>query len=420
LKFLIISEGGDGLGLALRLKAEGNEVKIWLRDTEVEKRGEGLIEHAEDASFGQVVIADCTGAGVLMDSIRNSGGSVIGGSALHDRLESDRAFATGVMTNAGIKTPKAKSFDNWEDAIAFINSVESDTRLVFKPEGKLSGVVPSQVTSNNEELLENIEHYKTLVGANKPEFTLQEFVEGVAVSTEGWFTGREWLTPFNHTIERKQFMNDDVGPSGGCTGNLVWNCDVDDPLVLELAKITPFLIEHDYRGPIDLNCVINEENIYGLEFTPRFGYDALPTFLCGLYNGHIGYLLSALASGNEVSELETLDGFAGGVRLSVPPWPSEKFHAEENVPIKGLSEASLADWFYAYDIKKTDDGLATSGGYGITGVVNGYGSTIEEAFGEAYKRVKRIKISDLQYRTDLSEVCLKDFKKIKKYAMEYA
>src|SRR5260370_30432194 len=176
-------------------------------------------------------------------------------------------------------------------------------------------------------------------------------------------------------------MNDDIGSSGGCTGNLVWNCDVDDPLVLELAKITPFLIEHDYRGPIDLNCVVNEENIYGLEFTPRFGYDAFPTFLCGLYHGHIGYLLSALSSGNEISELETLDGFAGGVRLSLPPWPSEKFHAEENVPIKGLKDSDLEDWFYAYDIKKTDDALTTSGGYGITGVVNGFGSSIEEAFG---------------------------------------
>ena len=59
-----------------------------------------------------------------------------------------------------------------------------------------------------------------------------------------------------------------------------------------------------------------------------------------------------------------------------------------------------------------DDKLSTSGGYGIVGVMNGWGDTIEEAFGEAYKRVKRAKITDVQYRTDLEEVCTKDYKRL--------
>lgn len=416
MKFLIISEGGDGVGLACRLKAEGNNVKIWIRDTEAEKRGEGLVEHAKDASFGEVVIADCTGAGVILDSIRNNGGSVVGGSALCDRLESDREFATGVMRKAGIKVPNAKSFNDWESAASFIESVGRDTRLVFKPEGKLSGVVPSQVTDNNDELLDNIEHYKTLVGSAEPEFTLQEFIEGVAVSTEGWFNGKNWVLPFNHTIERKQFLNGDLGPSGGCVGNVVWPCGEDDQLVQEgLIKITEFLQEHEYKGAIDLNSVVNEEGVWGLEFTPRFGYDAFPTFLCGLYEGHIGYFLSALATGQDIEEMEVKDGFAAGVRLSLPPWPSEKFHAEEGVPIKGLKEDDLGNWFYAYDVEKLGDSLVTCGGYGITGVVNGYGSSVGEAFAKAYERVKRIKISDLQYRTDLFEVCHKDYIELENY-----
>lgn len=415
MKFLIISEGGDGVGLACRLKAEGNQVKIWIRDTEAEKRGEGLVEHAKDASFGEVVIADCTGAGVVLDTIRNAGGLVVGGSALCDRLESDREFATGVMKDAGIRVPKAKSFNSWDDAVAFIEEVGGDTRLVFKPEGKLSGVVPSQVTEDNGELLKNIEHYKTLVGANEPEFTLQEFIEGVAVSTEGWFNGRNWVLPFNHTIERKQFLNGDLGPSGGCVGNVVWPCREDDPLVQEgLIKITKFLEEHEYKGAIDLNAVVNKEGIWGLEFTPRCGYDAFPTLLCGLYTGHIGYFLSAIASGQDIEEMEVEDGFAAGVRISVPPWPSEKFHAEEGVPIKGLKEDDLGDWFYAYDVEKRDSSLFTCGGYGITGVANGFGFSVGEAFAQAYKRVKRIKISDMQYRTDLFEVCHKDYRELQR------
>lgn len=409
MKFLIISEGGDGIGLATRLKAEGHEVKIWLRDHEVEHRGDGFVDKAEDASFGEVVVADCTGAGAILDTIRNSGGFVIGGSALHDRLESDRSFATQVMKQAGIKVPMAKSFHDWEQAIDFVRAHE-ETRFVFKPEGVCSGVIPSQVTHDNEELLENIEHYKTLIGAREPEFTLQEFVEGTAISTEGWFDGHEWLLPFNHTIERKQFLNGDLGPSGGCTGNVVWPCGPDDFVVKELVKITDFLQEHDYRGPIDLNAVVNDEGVYALEFTPRFGYDAFPTYLYGLYAGNFGYLLDGIARGSFADTMEVLNGFSAGVRISLPPWPCEKFHAEEGVPIRGLRDIDLAESFYAYDVKKSDDRFVSCGGYGIIGVVNGFGNNVGEAFAQAYRRVEKIKLNDMQYRTDLYEQCYKDYR----------
>jgi phosphoribosylamine-glycine ligase len=83
-----------------------------------------------------------------------------------------------------------------------------------------------------------------------------------------------------------------------------------------------------------------------------------------------------------------------------------------------LKEKDLSDFFYAYDIEKRDDSLVTCGGYGICGVVNGFGSSVTEAYEEAYKRTKRIKISDLQYRTDLASVCSKDYNKIRRYAME--
>ncbi len=106
--------------------------------------------------------------------------------------------------------------------------------------------------------------------------------------------------------------------------------------------------------------------------------------------------------------MDVASGFGAGVRLSIPPWPSEKFHAEEGVPIRGLSIEDLHDFFYPYDVKSSD-GLFSSGGYGIVGVCNASGGTIQEAFAKAYKRLEKNKISDGQYRTDLAKVCLKDY-----------
>lgn len=415
MRFCILSQGGDGLGLALRLKAEGNSVRFFVRETDGESRGKGIIDTTDDPNWGAIIVADCTGMGLLCDTLSEHGAKVVGGSSLMDRLETDRTFANQVMQSCGIQTPRSQSFNDWDTAIEFIKN--SEVRLVFKPEGPLSGVVPSYCPSDNEELLESVSHFQTLVGATKPEFTLQEFIEGTAISTEVWCDGDRLIYPTNHTVEKKHFMDGDVGPSGGCTGNLVWLCDDSDPIVRKtVLRLEGFLRTHQYRGAIDVNAVVNDEGVYGLEFTPRFGYDAFPTFLYSLYVGEFGELLYNLAHGNGPDEMQVADLFGAGVRLSIPPWPSEKFNAEEGVPIRGLDVKDLVTDFYPYDVQLQDGKLSTSGGYGIVGVMNANGKSAKESFENAYKKLKRVKVTDGQFRNDLAETCIKDYRRLRRLA----
>jgi phosphoribosylamine--glycine ligase len=399
------------VGLAIRLKAEGNEVRIFIKESEAEDRGKGLVEHTDEPSWGETVVADCTGMGVLCDKLREHGAHVVYGSALADRLESDRTFSSEVMREAGIQIPEDQSFDDWDAAVEFIKQAEG--KLVFKPEGRLSGVVPSYCPSDNEELLEAIDHFKALCGPSKPEFTLQQFIEGTCISTECFFDGQKFIRPFNHTIERKHFMNGDIGPSGGCTGNVVWFADDSDPIVKEtVLKLEPFLREHDYRGSIDVNAVVNEEGVWGLEFTPRMGWDSLPTFLCSLYEGDFGSLLYSMARGEAPELMDVREGFGAGIRVSLPPWPTEKFAAEEDVPIRGLKEEDFITDFYPYEVKSEDGKLLTSGGCGIIGVMNASGDSVGEAFAHAYQKLAKVKIPDMQFRTDLAKVCQSDYRKL--------
>jgi phosphoribosylamine-glycine ligase len=301
---------------------------------------------------------------------------------------------------------------SFEDAAKAIEKLGGESgRVALKPEGRFSGVIPSYVSYDGPDAMKMLEHFKTLLGGEEVELVIQEYIKGVAVSTEGWFNGEDWCAGmFNHTLERKQFLNDDLGPSGGCTGNLVWSCTADDPLVEELLlPLTELLREKVYRGAIDVNAVVNEEGCYALEFTPRMGYDAFPTLLTALCDFDFGVLLDSLARGHACSE--TLrPGFAAGVRVTIPPWPSEEFHAKDRVPIAGLSSASRK-MFYPQDVQLNADGeLESSGGYGILGVVNGYGETIEEAFEQAYKICWKLRVPNIQFRTDLAEVTLKDFR----------
>lgn len=407
MKFLIISESGDGIGIAQRLKEEGNQVSVWIRDDEASKRGDFIVDKIHRWNFSvddsTVVVADCTGSGVLCDALRRGGQPVIGGSLIADRLEADRSFATQVMNEAGVNTPQSKSFDNWDEAITFAS--EHEEQLVFKPEGDLSGVVSSVVSHDREELIELLQAAKAKGFKQKPEFTLQEFIEGTCVSTECWFDGYDFVDEMtNHTLERKQFMNDDLGPSGGCTGNVVWACSGCEICDATVYKLKSFLRHSEYIGPIDVNAVVSKEGIYALEFTPRFGYDATPTLLFELLDGDIGELLSA-----KRGRLRT--GFAAGVKLSIPPWPSEEHHAEVGIPIRGINRSG-DEHFYIYDVMEDYETkkLCSSGGYGILGVALGYGDNIGEAFANAYQFCKRLRVPNLQYRTDLTSVFQRDFR----------
>src|SRR6266478_1062667 len=413
-KFLLISGGGDGLGLALRLRMEGNDVAVWIREGRAKSNYDGLLAKPKkwdeflDAST--IVIFDSSGGGRTADRLRARGHFVFAGSTFADSLELDRAVALDFMSQAGIRTPESKTFRSWEKAKAYVK--ERDSRLVFKASGDTGNYLGSYVSYDAQDLIEMLDHFAEVTsGKGKPEFILQDFVEGTEISTEGWFNGREFMQPWNHTLERKQLMNDGLGPSGGCAGNLVW-CEREINHVIEtgIARMAPILADHEYVGPIDLNSVVNEDGVWGLEFTPRFGYDALPALL-ELVEGGIGPTIAAMARLEFPTELPLANRKAAGLRVSIPPYPSEHFHPDEGIPVRGLTREDR-DHLYFFDVKLNDaNHLVSTNAFGAIVTVTGSGEGITDAFVGPMEIAKRAKIPQKQYRTDLVNVFIREWAK---------
>jgi len=179
-----------------------------------------------------------------------------------------------------------------------------------------------------------------------------------------------------------------------------------------LTKLTEVLREHRYVGPIDINCVVNEDGVYGLEFTPRFGYDAFPTLLHSLVDFDFGSFIVDLSHGGD-SSCRLVPGFAAGVRLSIPPWPNEKFHNEDCVPLRGFDDEARS-YFYPYGVMEVNEELQSSHGVGVLGVMNYEGRSIGQAFACVYHQIEKLKIPNLQYRTDLTKQCLKDYRELRR------
>lgn len=412
-KFLFMSGAGDGCGIAFHLRQEGHDVSIWIREGTSKRNFDGLLrkvtrwENALDRDT--IVVFDSTGGGKTADRLRAKGHHVVAGSTVADNLELDRTLGLAVMEEVGIKVPHTETFTNWERAKSFVRSM-SDVRWVFKPSGDMGPRVGSYVSYDTTDMLEMLDYF-AVQAKGSVEFVLQEFKEGVCISTEGWFNGREFVRPFNHTIEKKAVLNDNLGPSAGCAGNVVWAA-TDNHIIREgIALMEGYLADAEFVGPIDLNAVVNKEGVWGLEWTPRFGYDATPTLFQEVFDEPVGEFLAAMAHGDHPKDMKLKLGFGGGVHVSIPPYPSEEFHGPADIPIRGW-ERKDREHLYFFDVYLDErNQLMSAPAYGNIAITLGWGMSIEDSLKGPYELADHARIPDKQYRTDLCCELQKDYGK---------
>lgn len=399
MRILLVSKDGDGAWFVWLLIHEGHKVD-WVCQSERDRDTlKGLIPapiSKTNPSAYDLVVFDTSGLGEMADAARALT-PTIGASVLADRLEHDRVYGIEVMEQAGIKVPKWESFTSPAEAISFLK--KNNRRYVLKPIGE----APSDATYVSKSGEDMVHFIETRLDSKVKSFVLQEFVAGTEVSTEAWWTGTEWAA-LNHTIELKKFMNDDVGPNTGCAANVVWMPERENAIFQQgLKKIAPLLVEAKFVGMIDLNTIATEGELYGLEWTPRFGYEGTCN-LTRLLPIPFGDFLSAVARGESPALTTPEAAFSATVRLSVPPYPSAEFSKRKiRVPIAGVEIEELED-FVLYDVMLEDKELVTSGTYNVVGSPIGIGETIQGALGECESAISRLDIPNLQYRTDALKI----------------
>lgn len=419
MKFFMMSKCGEGLGLLLRLQQEGNQVRAYIHEQEYYSAYDGMLKKEKTCNpeKDEIVIMDSSGSGREADSYRKRGLKVFSGSSFADRLENDRKYGLDFMRKCGIKVPETHEFKKFSDGYKFLKE-NSEERYVFKPSGDL----PSKLTyvgKDSEDLISYMRYVEKYYGKNIDDFVLQCFVEGTIVSSEFWCGLSGFIHPGNQTVEVKKFLNDDLGPSTGCSGNLVWYCSDSQILKQGIEKAEKELVKEGFVGPIDLNAIFNEDGVFGLEWTPRFGLDAMPTLL-QIIDGDVGKLISDIVN-DQADVFPYKDEFAGGVRLTIPPYPietktSKQIKTVENVsPSYGLPicmPQEYEDSYYYYEVKLEEGQLIHSDGTGVIAVVSCSDKDCEEAIQDCYDILDEVKIPDKQYRTDLVEVLSDMYKEV--------
>lgn len=418
MKFLFLTIFSESTSLMQTLMAEGHKVKCFIRDGRYRDVGQGIIPHVQNwqnhLRWADVVVIDDLGFGKDADRLRASGFLVVGGNGFGDRVEDDREFGQKIMSQAGIKMPPAWRFKNFQTAANFVNKQKK--RFVVKVSDPFRRYL-SYVGRNEkgEDVIEMLKHYALAWPRGKKiDFVLQEYASGVEMAAGAFFNGADFVYPVNVTFEHKRFLTGDLGPLTGEMGtSMFYSADGGKLFRETLLKMKPFLARTNYRGFIDINCIITDKGAFALEFTSRFGYPQLD-IQQALHLAPWGELLYELAAG-KLKKFKTKPGFAVGVVMGGAGIPYEISYNRygRGLPIFGISKKNEAAVRLAHVRQK--NGIYYSAGYGFLLIINGWGRTMATAKKAAYSVVEQITIPNAIYRTDISDRWAQDYPKLKKW-----
>ena len=416
MRILGIGEYCDLGDMYHRLVAAGHEVRVFVESSAAHDVFGGMLRFTPDwradlhwvreAGEEGILLFESAVKGELQDKLRRDGYQVIGGSAFGDRLECDRQFGQDVLRGLGLRTARSHRYTDFGDAIEFVRA--SRMRYVFKSNGGDTLRTRNYVgeLEDGADMIALLSLYRSQWREpDKPDFVLMEYVAGVEVGVGAYFNGTSFLMPACLDWEHKRLFPGDLGELTGEMGTIVTYRGAERIFDATLARMADRLRESGYCGYINLNLIANEQGLWPLEFTSRFGYPGYA--ICeALHNEPWDAIFRKMLRGESL-ELQTAAGFAAGVVLTVPPFPYSHGYAElsKGAPISFRASLTQADrdCLHLAEVALRDAQLVTSGATGYVGVATGTGNSVEQARDSAYELARKVVVPNLRYRVDIGE-----------------
>ena len=407
--FLFVSLSGLISDIAWQVSKEGHEVRYFIADKKERDIADGFVAKSKDwekdKDWADIIVFDDTlGQGEKAQALRKEGKPVIAGTAYGDKLEDDRSFGQEELKKAGVNIIPYGEFDSFDNAIEHVT--QNPGRYVIKPSGEAQNVKRRLFVGEEEDgqdIIRMLEAYKKAFSDEIKVFQLQRRMVGVEVAVGAFFNGKNFIYPININFEHKKLFPGDIGPPTGEMGTSMFWSAPNHLFNQTLLKMESKLAEDGYVGYIDLNCIVNGNGIYPLEFTSRFGYPTISIQQAGMLTP-IGQFFWDLASGVD-PKLKTRSGFQIGVRIVVPPFP---FDDDETFDSFSKNSAIVfkkppMDEIHIEDVKQINGQWLIAGTSGVILIVIGTGQTMKQAQAQVYSRIKNVLIPNMYYRTDIGD-----------------
>ena len=417
-RFLFVSLDALISDIAWQVHREGNEVRYYIASESERDIGDGFVPKVDDweshVDWADVIVFDdVMGQGEKAASLREAGKYVVGGTAYTDKLEDDRTFGQQELKKHGVSIIPFQEFTDFDSAIAHVRAHPS--AYVIKPSGEAQNIKRLLFVGQEDDgvdVIHVLESYKAVYADTVKVFQLQRRMRGVEVAVGAFFNGSDFMLPININFEHKPLFPGNIGPATGEMGTCMYWSEPNRIFKATLAKLRDTLADEGYVGYIDVNCIVNGQGIYPLEFTARFGYPTISIQADGI-NMPMGDFLHGMASGT-LTRFKTRKGFQIGLRIVVPPFPYDDpktFSANSKGRVIIFRKPNY-EGVHIEDVCLINGEWVITGRSGVVLIVTGMGVSVKQAQAQAYQRVRNILIPNMYYRTDIGDRWFEDHDKL--------
>lgn len=412
MNILVIGSGGREHAIAWKLAQSQHVQRVFVSPGNagcaLENKLENVVlkTHQDYANFAKnnniaftVVGPEAPLSEGIVDFFQQENLPIFGPSQQAAQLETSKNFAKEFMAKNNIPTANFQSFNNKEDAHAYVE--QQGAPIVIKQDGLAAGkgvVVAETLNDAHRAIDELFQDNQMLV--------IEEFLQGQEASFIVMCDGNHVL-PFATSQDHKRIFDHDQGPNTGGMGayspapivsDLIYQKAMNQIILPSIAALkqngTPF-VGFLYAGLM----ITPDHEVKTLEFNCRLGDPETQPILMRLKSDFADLITAALKGKLNECTVQWDERAALGVVLAAKNYP---FTPQKGDVITGIPQNNaFADDVHVFHAgtKKQNNQILTDGGRVLCVVA--LGENIQQAQQKAYDFVPQINWPGMQYRKDI-------------------
>jgi phosphoribosylamine---glycine ligase len=345
----------------------------------------------------------------IADRFGEEGLSIFGPTQAASEIETSKVFSKNLMKKYGIPTAFFSTFEDFEEAVAWVNEVKPP--LVIKADGLASGkgVFICRTETEAVEVLDDIMRRK-IFGDSGDRVVIEEFLSGEEASFFAITDGKN-VIPLESCQDHKALLDGDEGPNTGGMGAYspapVITPELSDEIMRSIIVPTVKALKEEgreYRGVLYAGLMISGSEPKVLEYNCRFGDPETQPLMMRMESDIVPLLSAAAGKGLLADPVKWRDEASVCVVMASKGYPGDY---KKGAVITGLDKVYDMENVVAFHAgtSASNGDIVTDGGrvLGITAL----GNTIPDAIDLAYQAVGKVNCDSLCYRTDIGKKALK-------------
>ncbi len=372
----------------------------------------GAMEFEKLAAFAKEQAVDFTIIGMddplvggIVDVFEEQGLKVFGPRKNAAILEGSKAFSKDLMKKYGIPTAAYETFDDPQEALAYLETAKLP--VVLKADGLAlgKGVLICQTLEEAKEGVKSIMQDKKFGSAGN-RMVVEEFMTGREVSVLSFVDGKT-IRILSSAQDHKRAQDGDQGLNTGGMGTF-------SPSPFYTKEVDTFCRNHIYQATVDamaaegrpfvgvifFGLMLTENGPKVLEYNARFGDPEAQVVLPRMKNDMIEVMQACVEGRLDQIQIEFEDNAAVCVVLASNGYPVAY---EKGYPIEGLERFEKETDYYCFHAGTAcrDGKIVTNGGR-VLGVT-AKGADLKQARRKAYEAVEWVHFDNQYMRHDIGK-----------------